>query len=151
MPLPGGIQISGSVQSYNPRELVVGGGAGQSAGGLNGGGELEGSLTRTGNLNWNVSKTADYYPADVTPTETIGIPLMPPGSTFLDRLNQIDISVRKVFTLPNGLRVDAQVDMYNIINADPLIEGTNYFGGSLGNVTRTIQGRFLQFATNIHW
>ena len=151
LPLPGDFTLSGSLQSYNPRELHVGGGQGQSAGGLNGGGELEGSLTRTGNVGWNVPKTDAYYPAGVPTTDTIYIPLMAPGSSYLDRLNQIDVSIRKVFNLPNGLRVDLQADLYNIINADPIIEGTNYFGGSLGNVRRTIQGRFMQVATNIHW
>ena len=151
LPLPGGFTFSGSVQSYNPRELHIGGGTGQSAGGLNGGGELEGSLTRTGNVRWNVPKTDDYYPEGVPRTQTITIPLMAPGSAFLDRLNQIDISVRKVFEMANGMRVDVQADIYNIINGSPIIEGTNYFGSGLGNVTRTVQGRFLQLATNIHW
>ena len=151
LPLPGGFTFSGSLQSYNPRELVVGGGGGQSAGGLNGGGELEGSLTRTGNVRWNVPKNDTYYPAGVPRTQTITIPLMAPGSAFLDRLNQIDVSVRKVFEMGNGMRVDVQADIYNIINGDPIIEGTNFFGSNLGNVTRTVQGRFLQLATNIHW
>ena len=151
LPLPGGFTFSGSLQSYNPRELVVGGGGGQSAGGLNGGGELEGSLTRTGNVRWNVPKTDAYYPEGVPRTQTITIPLMAPGSAFLDRLNQIDVSVRKVFEMANGMRVDVQADIYNIINGDPIIEGSNFFGSSLGNVTRTVQGRFLQVATNVHW
>ena len=151
LPLPGGLTFSGSLQSYNPRELHIGGGTGQSAGGLNGGGELEGSLTRTGNVRWNVPKNDTYYPEGVPRTQTITIPLMAPGSAFLDRLNQVDISIRKVFDIPNGMRVDVQADIYNIINSGPIIEGTNYFGGSLGNVTRTVQGRFLQLATNIHW
>ena len=151
IPLPGGFTFSGSLQSYNPRELVVGGGGGQSAGGLNGGGELEGSLTRTGNVRWNVPKTDAYYPEGVPRTQTITIPLMAPGSAFLDRLNQIDVSIRKVFEMANGMRVDVQADVYNIINGDPIIEGTNFFGSSLGNVTRTVQGRFLQLATNVYW
>ena len=151
LPLPGGLTFSGSLQSYNPRELVVGGGGGQSAGGLNGGGELEGSLTRTGNVRWNVPKTDAYYPEGVPRTQTITIPLMAPGSAFLDRLNQVDISIRKVFEMGNGMRFDVQADIYNIINGGPIIEGQNFFGSSMGNVTRTVQGRFLQLATNIHW
>ena len=151
LPLPGGFTFSGSLQSYNPRELHVGGGTGQSAGGLNGGGELEGSLTRTGNVRWQVPKNDMYYPEGVPRTNTITIPLMAPGSAFLDRLNQVDISIRKVFEMANGMRFDVQADVYNIINAGPIIEGTNFFGGSMGNVTRTVQGRFLQLATNIHW
>ena len=151
LPLPGGLTFSGSLQSYNPRELHVGGGTGQSAGGLNGGGELEGSLTRTGNVRWQVPKNDMYYPEGVPRTNTITIPLMAPGSAFLDRLNQVDISIRKVFDLANGMRFDVQADIYNIINSGPIIEGTNFFGGSMGNVTRTVQGRFLQLATNIHW
>ena len=53
--------------------------------------------------------------------------------------------------MANGMRFDVQADIYTIINGDPIIEGTNFFGGSMGNVTRTVQARFLQLATNIHW
>ena len=102
-------------------------------------------------MRWNVPKTDAYYPEGVPRTQTITIPLMAPGSAFLDRLNQVDISIRKVFEMGNGMRFDVQADIYNIINGGPIIEGQNFFGSSMGNVTRTVQGRFLQLATNIHW
>ena len=78
------------------------GGGGQSAGGLNGGGELEGSLTRAGNVRWNVPKDDTYYPEGIPRTQTITIPLMATGSAFLDRLNQVAISIRKVFEMAKG-------------------------------------------------
>ena len=49
------------------------------------------------------------------------------------------------------MRVDLQADLFNIINYQPILNGTNTYGGSLGRASSTIQGRFVQFATNIHW
>ena len=77
---------------------------------------------------------------------------MPGGATFLDRLNQFDISIRRTFTIPSvNWRLDLQGDIYNILNAGPILDATNRFGGSLGTPLRTIQGRFLQIATNLYW
>ena len=74
---------------------------------------------------------------------------MAPGSTYLDRLNQFDISFRKVFELAGGRRLNVQADVYNLLNGGPILEATNGHGGSLGRPRRTIQGRFLQLATHL--
>ena len=76
---------------------------------------------------------------------------MPPGSLFADPLTQIDISVRKSFQLPNGMRWDIQADVYNLPNYFPITRFNTTYGGSLGNATRTINRRFLQLATHLHW
>ena len=150
VPLPGGMSISGTFQTYTPREvLATTSYAGDSASGLNGGGGLWGSLLRMGNVSHNVQ--AKDYPADVPFTGNQIIPLMPGGSTFLDRLNQFDVSVRKTMNLSDRIRADVQMDVYNLLNQTPILEATNRFGSSLGNPLRSIQGRFLQFATNIYW
>ena len=74
---------------------------------------------------------------------------MPPGSTYLDRLNQFDISFRKVFDLAGGRRLNVQADVYNMLNGGPVLEAVNGYGGSTGRPRRTIQGRFVQFATHL--
>ena len=76
---------------------------------------------------------------------------MPPGSAYLDRLNQFDISIRKIFELGGGRRLNLQADVYNLLNGGPVLEAVNSHGGSLGRPRRTIQGRFLQFATHLYW
>ena len=151
VPLPGDFQISATLQSYTPRELLATTSfAGDSASGLNGGGGLWGSLLALGNVGHSVPKSA-VEAAGVPFTGSPFIPLMPPGSTYLDRLNQFDVSFRKIFDLPGGQRLNVQADVYNLLNGGPILQAVNGHGGSLGRPQRTIQGRFLQFATHLYW
>ena len=151
VPLPGDFQFSATLQSYTPRELLATTSfAGDSASGLNGGGGLWGSLLALGNVGYAVPKDA-VETAGVPFTSSPFIPLMPPGSTYLDRLNQFDVSIRRIFELPGGRRLNVQADVYNILNDGPILQATNRYGASLGNPLRTIQGRFLQFATHLYW
>ena len=151
VPLPGDFQFSATFQSYNPRELLATTSfSGDSASGLNGGGNLWGSLLALGNVGYSVPSAA-IQEAGVAFTQSPFIPLMPPGSTYLDRLQQFDISIRKVFEMGGGRRLNLQADIYNMLNAGPVLEATNRYGGGLGRPRRTIQGRFLQFATHLYW
>ena len=151
VPLPGDFQFSATLQSYTPRELLATTSfAGDSASGLNGGGGLWGGLLALGNVGYSVKK-AEIEAAGVPFTSSPFIPLMAPGSTYLDRLNQFDISFRKVFQLAGGRRLNVQADVYNLLNGGPILEATNAHGGSLGRPRRTIQGRFLQLATHLYW
>ena len=151
VPLPGDFQFSATFQSYNPRELLATTSfSGDSASGLNGGGNLWGSLLALGNVGYSVPSAA-IQDAGVAFTQSPFIPLMPPGSTYLDRLQQFDISIRKVFEMGGGRRLNVQADIYNMLNAGPVLEATNRYGGGLGRPRRTIQGRFLQFATHLYW
>ena len=151
VPLPGDFQFSATFQSYNPRELLATTSfSGDSASGLNGGGNLWGSLLALGNVGYSVPSAA-IQDAGVSFTQSPFIPLMPPGSTYLDRLQQFDISLRKVFEMGGGRRLNVQADIYNMLNAGPVLEATNRYGSGLGRPRRTIQGRFLQFATHLYW
>ena len=151
VPLPGDFQFSATLQSYTPRELLATTSfAGDSASGLNGGGGLWGSLLALGNVGYGVKK-AEIEAAGIPFTRSPYVPLMQPGSTYLDRLNQFDISFRKVFELAGGRRLNVQADVYNLLNGGPILEAVNGFGGSLGRPRRTIQGRFLQLATHLYW
>ena len=149
-PLPGNFWISGSAQFYPAQEAVAGGSQDQW-GGTHRGGELSGARPYSGNINYNVTPANVMDNLGIARTEGISVPLLPAGQLFYDRLTQIDVSVRRTFTLGNGMRLDLQADMFNIINYQPILNGTNTYGGSLGRASSTIQGRFVQFATNIHW
>ena len=149
-PLPGNFWISGSAQFYPAQEAVAGGSQDQW-GGTHRGGELSGARPYSGNINYNVTPANVMDNLGIARTEGISVPLLPAGQLFYDRLTQVDLSVRRTFTLGNGMRVDLQADIYNIINYQPILNGTNTYGGSLGKASSTIQGRFVQFATNIRW
>ena len=149
VPLPGGFMMSGSAQFYPGQEVVAGGGQDQW-GGTHRGGELTGARPYNGNINYTVPPSA-FEAQGMTRTSSFVIPLMPPGALFYDRLTQVDVSLRKTFTMAGGMRMDLQLDVYNIIDAQPITNGTNTYGNSLGKASRTIQSRFLQIATHLHW
>ena len=56
-----------------------------------------------------------------------------------------------MFELTGGRRLNVQADVYNLLNGGPVLQAVNAHGGSLGRPQRTIQGRFLQFATHLYW
>ena len=140
VPLPGGIQVSGSAQFYPAQEAVVGGSL--SWGGTHQGGALEGARPYNGNIEYIVPSSV-FVDQEHVRTQSFSVPLMPPGALFYDRLTQVDLSVRRTFALANGMRWELQADIYNIIDAQPILNGNNAFGtngASLGRALSTIQG-----------
>jgi hypothetical protein len=150
VPLPGGIQFSGSAQFYPAQEMTAGGSTSLFGGTNQGGSTFDDLQAYAGNVNYSVS-VADFAAQGVTRTQGLGIALMPPGSLFADTLTQIDVSIRKSFNLPNGIRWDVQADVYNVPNYFPIIQMNKSFGSSMGKASRTINRRFLQLATHLHW
>ena len=150
VPLPGGWSLSGSAQFYPAQEIAAGGGTDNFGGTNQGGSTFDDLHAYVGNVRYNTT-VADFEALGATRTQGLTVPLMPPGSLFADRLTQIDVSVRKTFTLPNGIRWDVQADVYNLPNYFPITNFNGTYGGSLGRASRTINRRFLQLATHLHW
>src|SRR5205823_1148459 len=48
------------------------------------------------------------------------VPLVPPGTLYGDRLNQLDFRVAKNVRVRN-LRLQPQFDLYNMLNANPVV------------------------------
>jgi hypothetical protein len=150
VPLPWGFQFSGSAQFYPAQEAVAGGATDQFGGTNQGGSTFNDTQSYSGNIRYAVT-TDDFAGQGVTRTQALTIPLMPPGALFADRLTQIDVSIRKSFQLPSGVRWDIQADVYNLPNYFPITRINRQFGSGLGDGTRSINRRFLQLATHLHW
>ncbi len=136
---------------YPAQEAVAGGSL--AWGGTHQGGALEGARAYNGNIDYIVPSSVFADQGQVR-TQSFSVPLMPPGALFYDRLTQVDLSVRRTFALANGMRWELQADIYNLIDAQPILNGNNAFGtngASLGSASSTIQGRFLQVGSHIHW
>jgi carboxypeptidase family protein len=95
-------------------------------------------------VNWAV-------PASVFPggrTQSVTVNLIPPGSQYLDRWNQLDLSFRKVFTI-GRYRVDGALDMFNALNSNVVLSQNQNFGSSLGQPLAVLQGRLLRISSQI--
>ena len=61
------------------------------------------------------------------------IPLVPPGSRFLDRVAQLDLGLRRVFRIRERLTVSPQIDVFNVNNSHAVLTETQALGTSGAN------------------
>jgi len=71
--------------------------------------------------------------------------LTPPGSHYYDRLNQVDISIRKVFRI-GRYQFSGQMDVFNANNSSYVKSQTTTLGPSFGQVLSTLQPRTMRLA-----
>jgi hypothetical protein len=58
------------------------------------------------------------------------IPLVPPGSRFLDRLVQLDLGLRKVIRIRERASISPQLDVFNVTNSNTVLTETTGLGTS---------------------
>ena len=117
-PIPLGLQVGANFQSYAGAPLAV---------------------------NWAV-------PASVFPggqrTQSVTVNLIAPGTAYLQRWNQLDLSVRRIFTV-RKVRLDASLDVFNTLNSNVVLSQNQNFGTSLGAPLEILQPRLLRISTNM--
>lgn len=159
MPLVWGVTLSASLQSLAGRPLGLTTTAGNKISGP-GYGDT-GSPVGT---NFLITRTT-RYPANcaapcpagalVAPTLTsasVTVPLVAPGTEFLPRLNQLDLSFAKWFQF-GGARVQAQADVFNVFNKSypQAYRSTNFGTASYLQPSIVLQGRMLRMAIQLRW
>jgi hypothetical protein len=161
-PMPWGVQLSASFQSLAGRAL-----GGFPITGINmykisgpGYGD-NGSPVGT---RWLISRTTRYAAnckgpctpgALVIPNMTeasLNAMLVAPGTEFLPRLNQLDLSVGKWFQIQR-LRMQGQVDFFNVFNADTVlsVRSENFGTPAYNQPSSVLQGRIVRVATRLNW
>jgi hypothetical protein len=162
-PLPYGIQVSGSFQSI-PGYLLIASGFSPayiipsptnlpSVTGPAGAGTV-----------WLINRTTRYA-ADCTGPCTPGalvipnmtaaqlaVPLLPPGTEYAERVNQLDLSLAKWFQV-RGARLQGQVDVFNVLNRNDVlsVRSMNYGTASYLQPSSVLQGRILRLAMQMKW
>ncbi len=91
--------------------------------------------------NWAVP--ANLFPGGRT--EVISMPLIAPGTQFLERWNQLDVSARRSFRV-GRYEVQPALELYNLLNSSVVLNQNQNFGSSLGNATSTLQGRLVKLS-----
>jgi hypothetical protein len=82
---------------------------------------------------------------------TATVQLIPTQLIFGERLNQIDFRLAKTFKLSRGPRVQAQVDLYNLLNGNPVILQNNTYGAFWQQPTVVQVGRLLKFGVQLNF
>jgi len=78
------------------------------------------------------------------PNGTVSIPLIAPSTLFEDRIQQLDFRFSRTFRIA-GKRVEPQFDIYNVLNASPILSVNNTYGSAWRTPTQILAGRLLKF------
>ena len=79
---------------------------------------------------------------------TVLVDLMPKGTLYGSRVNQVDLRWTKVIRLGNK-RLQGMFDLYNAFNASPYLSVQTRYGSAWQNPTQTMIGRLAKFAAQI--
>ena len=91
---------------------------------------------------------------------TLRVPLLAPGSKYQDRLGQVDVGLKRSFHLRENLRLLAQIDVFNVLNASTvLVQGQTLStlsaplgpNGPGGQPTQILQSRLVRLAFQFHF
>jgi hypothetical protein len=69
--------------------------------------------------------------------------LIPPGTKFNDRWNQLDVGVKKSFRI-RGWRMEGSAMVFNALNFSPILTFNNAYGSSLDTPLSNLQPRLLR-------
>ena len=86
----------------------------------------------------------------VVGTGYTGSSLSDPGTEYLPRWNQLDLSFRKSFTV-GRLYLDGSLDMFNATNSSVVLSQIQTFGTSLGTPQSILQPRLLRISSTIRF
>jgi len=78
------------------------------------------------------------------------VPLNEPGSEYYDRVNQLDLSVSRIFRL-GRVQVNPQLDLFNALNVSPLLLQVNAFGPALRQARRILDARVLRLGVQVNF
>jgi hypothetical protein len=130
--LPFQVQISGTWQGYPG---VPSGTARQDV-------LYNQALSRVEDPSLNVNYIVDRTVVPSLTQASVTVPLIRPGSTYLDRLNQIDVRLARKFTV-RRVQAQGQFDIFNVLNSNTILGEVETFGTSLHRPTGILQGRLF--------
>jgi hypothetical protein len=139
-PLPFQLQVSGTWQGYpgvptgTARQDVL----------------YTTALNRVEDPSLNVNYIVDRTIVPSLTQASVTVPLIPPGSSYLDRWNQIDVRLARKFTV-RGVRGQGQLDVFNLLNANAILGEVETFGSSLHRPMAILQGRLFAVGVQLNF
>jgi hypothetical protein len=84
-------------------------------------------------------------PARANCTSVFTVPLYAAGTAYEGRRTQIDLRLTKLLKLSSRARLQANVDLYNVLNAASVLVSNGTYGSQWKNVQGILGGRLFQF------
>ena len=78
------------------------------------------------------------------------IPVLAPETSYEARLSQFDLRLAKVFNL-TGKRIKANVDIYNLFNANTIMSEFQTYGPRLNQPQEVLVGRLMRIGAQFHF
>ena len=79
---------------------------------------------------------------------SIVLDLVPPGTLYGDRINQVDLRVSKTMRV-GRVSVRPTVSVYNLLNASPVLQYNNRYNASWPAPTTILMARFVDFGVQV--
>ena len=83
-------------------------------------------------------------------TRTVAIPLVMPQTLRERRRSQVDLRFTKYLGVA-GKRVQANFDLYNVLNSSDVLGENTTFGANWLRPTLVLNGRLIQFSANMNF
>ncbi|PYQ95003.1 MAG: hypothetical protein DMF96_23935 [Acidobacteria bacterium] len=84
------------------------------------------------------------------PNGTVQIPLIAPSTVYEDRIQQVDFRFSRTFRIA-GKRVEPQFDIYNVLNASPILAVNTTYGPQWRTPTQILSGRLLKLGVQMNF
>ena len=84
-------------------------------------------------------------------TATATVPLVMPGSMYDHRIRRLDVRVTKQVRLTPRLRMQGNLDVYNVFNGGSAVQINNAFGPQWRQPTEVQDPRILQFSAQLNF
>jgi hypothetical protein len=85
-------------------------------------------------------------------TATLNVPLVPPGTEFTPRVNQVDISIGKRINFER-LKINPKIDLFNALNSDDYftVRSMVYGAATYKQPSSILQGRLVRLGAVVNW
>jgi hypothetical protein len=82
---------------------------------------------------------------------TVTVPLVAPGSKYLDQINQLDISLAKAFEFNDSHRLRVKLELFNAFNTNVVLNQRRVFGSRLDSPTEIMSARLIQIGASFNF
>jgi hypothetical protein len=84
-------------------------------------------------------------------TATATVPLVMPGTMYDHRIRRLDVRLTKQLRITQRLRMQGNVDIYNVFNGSGAVQVNNAFGPQWRQPTEVQDPRILQFSAQLNF
>jgi hypothetical protein len=112
---------------------------------------LANATIRNADIAGSLGRDLSSCPLTGACNTTVSVGLIPPGTQYGDRLNQVDLRVSKSVSLPQGRSLQGIVDVYNLFNGSAVITHNNTFGSAWLRPTQILQARLVKFGVQFQF